>query len=98
MMKARGVRRWRWQKLLSFVILGYFAVWFGQSSVHYIALRHDEAQARLEINRVAASNHVLSQQLADLKNPAYVKRMLKGQAVTPHPEIQSSATTQSATQ
>ena len=80
-------RRWNWRKLLAYVILGYLGVWFSHSLIQYFNLSHQEAVIRSQIQVARARNRQLAHDLADLNNPAYVKRMVLGQVVTPRPNL-----------
>ncbi len=80
-------RRWNWRKLASYMILVYLAVWFSHSVVEYLTLRHEEAAVSSQISQARLRNQSLSHDLSDLRNPAYVKQMLLGKAITPRPNL-----------
>jgi cell division protein FtsB len=80
--------RLRWRKLAGLAIAAYLSIWFGQSLVHYVVLRGEEANWQSQIQTAKAMNAALSRDIQDLRNPAYLKRMVAGKAVTPRPPTQ----------
>ncbi len=80
-------RRWNWRRIGTYLILTYLVVWSSHSLVQYLTLRHEEAAVSTQISEAHSRNLVLSRDLSDLRDPAYLKRMLLGQVATPRPNL-----------
>lgn len=75
--------RLRWKRLIGLGILGYLLFWSGHSALQMWHLSREEVQVRSNIAAATRQNQVLQQELAQLKNPGQLKKILQGTAPIP---------------
>lgn len=80
-------KRLRWRKLLTVVLMAYFAVWLGRAGVHYWTLRGQEHAIESRIAAVRRENQALRHDVQELHNPKSLRAMLTGKDPLPRPEF-----------
>lgn len=68
-------------------VLTYLGICFGHSLVHYLYLRQYEGQLSHQIQAARVTNARMKTDLRNLRNPVYVKQMLRGKVLTPRPQV-----------